>query len=441
VNGHRIWISLLAVAACNTTKPTPHVESVQSLLSSSDYVIVHQLTNGEGAAPRGRLVELGGRLYGLAGEAGPNGPDNCQSTASWDTVVHTQQCPGSLFSMALDGSDFRVDHGFTWLDANGRNADGYHPYGSPAVGPDGRIWGVTQAGGTSPGCASTAAGAGVLWAFDPSSGAFTVEHEFCSLAGAADGKNPMGTVAFFGGAVYGTAKGSANAGNAVVVWRWRPGGAFAFTPPATSYGWSAYGGLAATSTALVGMTNAGADNGRGALFSVDPETLAVTKVWAFPAFTSNAFGQDNPAIQVPLVLSNGAIVAAREFGGAAGTGIVVDLSTPRVLKELNDIPFTAVPRFSNATGGMANGSLVEGRDGLLYGATMYGGASGVGVIYRIARDGSLFQVLHSFAAGGPARSYGGLTLASDGHFYGIAFAGKAIFRFDPPTALALGGCP
>jgi len=422
----------VVLAGCPAQAPTPTVSRHIAALAAPGFAFVHQFTDAEGAAPRGHLVELGGRLYGLAGEGGPNAVAACQSTASWDLDAHARQCPGSLFSVALGGDDFRVDHAFSQLDSALRNDDGYHPYGSPAIGPDGRLWGVTQAGGHSPGCVATAAGSGVLWVFDPRSSTFSVEHQFCSVAGAADGKSPMGQVAFFGGEVFGTAKGAIAAGDSQIVWRWSAG-AFAYTPSLTSYGWSDYGGLAATSSALVGMTNAGGANGRGAYFSVDPSTLAVTKLWDFPSFTPSAYGRDNPAIQVPIVISNGAIVAAREFGGAAGTGIVVDLSAQRVLQELDEVPFTATPRFANTTGGMANGTLAEGSDGLLYGATMYGGSAGVGVIYRIARDGSLFEVVHNFEAGGPSRPYGGLTLASDGAFYGLAYSGKAIFRFVPPA--------
>jgi uncharacterized repeat protein (TIGR03803 family) len=102
-----------------------------------------------------------------------------------------------------------------------------------------------------------------------------------------------------------------------------------------------------------------------------------------------------------------------------------------VLHESDDIPLTAVPRFANATGGMLNGSLVEGCDGLVYGMAQYGGASGTGGIYRIARDGSRFELVYSFPDA--AYPYGGLTVGPDGALYGMEFNAGKVFRFDPPA--------
>jgi hypothetical protein len=51
--------------------------------SMSDFRILHTLIPAEGFAVRGALTELNGRLYGLAGECGPNGAAGCSSSASW----------------------------------------------------------------------------------------------------------------------------------------------------------------------------------------------------------------------------------------------------------------------------------------------------------------------------------------------------------------------
>ncbi|HET7504847.1 MAG TPA: choice-of-anchor tandem repeat GloVer-containing protein, partial [Kofleriaceae bacterium] len=184
---------------------------------------------------------------------------------------------------------------------------------------------------------------------------------------------------------------------------------------------------------LHGTSFDGGSHAAGTFFTVDPATLAVTVVDSFPAFPWNDHGTDNTAIQAPTVLSDGTLVMAREFGGTYGTGLIVRLAPTGivVLKELDDIPLAATPRFSNATGGMPNGRVAEGPDGMIYGTTTYGGAYGSGSIYRIARDGSQFELLHSFEGGYP---YGGLTLGSDGALYGTTFNTSQVFRFVPPLA-------
>src|SRR5262249_41373050 len=119
--------------------------------------------NTDGDQPRGSLVfdPLTGRLYGVAGEGGPHGnytkgpcDSEKQPEDNWHGPVHWFQCPGTLFSMNTDGTDFRVEHAFSqstqWGDLEvGSNSDGYHPWGSLAVTSDGVLHGVTVSGGAT----------------------------------------------------------------------------------------------------------------------------------------------------------------------------------------------------------------------------------------------------------------------------------------------------
>jgi uncharacterized repeat protein (TIGR03803 family) len=91
----------------------------------------------------------------------------------------------------------------------------------------------------------------------------------------------------------------------------------------------------------------------------------------------------------------------------------------------------------NADGANPEAELVEGSDGFLYGVTRTGGSKGTGVVFKIAKDGSDFAVLHTFGAitsaadVTPATNADGigpgapLVLASDGYFYGTAARGGA----------------
>src|SRR5262249_8373626 len=145
-----------------SSEPVPQL--APSSPSAPGLTVLHTLTPADGVAVRGSLTEFHGRLYGLAGEAGPNPSPSCYSSANWQTPEHTAHCPGSLFSLALDGSGFRVEHAFGRLDEHRQNVDGYHPYGTLAVGHDRRLYGVAQVGGVATGGApgDPPAGFGVL---------------------------------------------------------------------------------------------------------------------------------------------------------------------------------------------------------------------------------------------------------------------------------------
>lgn len=65
------------------------------------------------------------------------------------------------------------------------------------------------------------------------------------------------------------------------------------------------------------------------------------------------------------------------------------------------------------------GALAEDKAGNLYGMTMYGGAYGLGVIYRFSRDGQ-FTVLHDFDGSDGVTPYGGLVFGNDGNLYGTS---------------------
>ena len=108
----------------------------------------------------------------------------------------------------------------------------------------------------------------------------------------------------------------------------------------------------------------------------------------------------------------------------------------------------------NADGARPETELIEGSDGFLYGVTPVGGTNGTGVVFKLAKDGSGFTVLHTFDAvlaidadnNGlqdlPAKNTEGmgsvapLLLHSDGYLYGVAGEGGAngagtIFRLLP----------
>jgi uncharacterized repeat protein (TIGR03803 family) len=116
--------------------------------------------------------------------------------------------------------------------------------------------------------------------------------------------------------------------------------------------------------------------------------------------------------------------------GESDTGGTVFSLTPRgafkVLHTFGPGPNHTFPNGSNP------GLLVEGSDGKLYGSTIYGGINGGegfvgdGVLFRLNKNGSGFQVVHKFCS--EANCTDGVTVtalavASDGNLYGTTFGG------------------
>jgi uncharacterized repeat protein (TIGR03803 family) len=67
------------------------------------------------------------------------------------------------------------------------------------------------------------------------------------------------------------------------------------------------------------------------------------------------------------------------------------------------------------------GDLVQGDDGNFYGTTLYGGSSGYGTVFRVTTNGVLTSLV-SFGGTNGAYPYAGLTLGNDRNFYGTTYA-------------------
>lgn len=75
-------------------------------------------------------------------------------------------------------------------------------------------------------------------------------------------------------------------------------------------------------------------------------------------------------------------------------------------------------------GSSPRAELMEGSDGMLYGTTYAGGSNNIGTVFRIAKDGSGFGVLHSLSEG--SYPYAGLPEGGDGALYGSTADGGSL---------------
>jgi uncharacterized repeat protein (TIGR03803 family) len=82
--------------------------------------------------------------------------------------------------------------------------------------------------------------------------------------------------------------------------------------------------------------------------------------------------------------------------------------------------------------------LAQGRDGNLYGTAPLGDEHGFGVVFRVTTSGTA-RILHDFSGGDGANPYSGLTLGTDGNFYGTTSNSHngygTIFRIAPNGVL------
>lgn len=85
------------------------------------------------------------------------------------------------------------------------------------------------------------------------------------------------------------------------------------------------------------------------------------------------------------------------------------------------------------------GPLVAGTDGYIYGATSQGGAGvgcpggGCGTIFRVIPSSGAYEVVSSFSLLVNGELPSGLTAASDGTFYGLTNEGAILFHFTPAS--------
>ncbi len=181
---------------------------------------------------------------------------------------------------------------------------------------------------------------------------------------------------------------------------------------------------------LYGTTAEGGANGDGTIFRVTPGGQFTTLF----SFSNNAARTGRNLLN-PLLLGSDGTFYGTAYTGGTGLGTVFRFTT--------DGAFSVIANFATSTGANPLGALVEGPDGYLYGTTYDSAANNDGTVFKVAKDGSVFAVLHVFGATGSnsvnadgARPYAGLALGPDGALYGTTSTGGSggygvVFRVTP----------
>ncbi|MDH4166015.1 MAG: hypothetical protein OEY13_05405 [Gammaproteobacteria bacterium] len=185
---------------------------------------------------------------------------------------------------------------------------------------------------------------------------------------------------------------------------------------------------------LYGVARAGGPNGTGTIFKISRDGADFRLLHSFAAVTSSAASGltvtvDGAAPTGPLVAgADNLFYGTASQGGANGRGTVFRIAFDgtgfQVLHAFSATTTdTATGLAENADGATPLGGLLDGGDGFLYGTTAQGGTDGNGVIFAVPADGSTFTVLHSFAGADGARPVAELTIASSGKLYGVTSSG------------------
>jgi uncharacterized repeat protein (TIGR03803 family) len=116
--------------------------------------------------------------------------------------------------------------------------------------------------------------------------------------------------------------------------------------------------------------------------------------------------------------------------GTAMLGVDTSVAGGVVYKlQTNGAGFQVIHQFVSTDGHSPQAAVLEASDGFLYGTTVGGGSANSGVVYKLAKDGSQFAVLHHFTGGADsAKPYGGLIEGSDGYLYGTTDFGDIATR-------------
>ena len=185
---------------------------------------------------------------------------------------------------------------------------------------------------------------------------------------------------------------------------------------------------------LYGTTRAGGPNGTGTIFKISRDGTDFKSLYSFAAVTS-ASGSgltvtvDGAAPTGPLVAgTDNAFYGTASQGGMNGRGTVFRIASDgtgfQVLHHFSATTAdTTTGLLENADGATPLAGLVDGGDGFFYGATAQGGTDGNGVVFAIPADGSTFTVLHSFTGADGSRPAAELMVASSGKLYGVTSSG------------------
>jgi len=292
------------------------------------------------------------------------------------------------------------------LDFNG-NVNGKYPEGSLIQASNGKLYGLTTVGGTH--------NNGVLFEFDYVTDNYNKKLDF---DGTSKGSEPHGTLLeATNGNLYGVTTLGGENSNGVI---------FEYNITSDTFirklnfnfkefGANPYGSLLyASNGKLYGMNVYGGTNNGGVLFEHDPETgISIVKHNFVDTTGKNPYGS---LIQA----SNGKLYGMTKSGGTINKGVLFEFDPESNI-------YTKKIDFNDANGSSPFGNLLEASNGKLYGMTYYGGNySGVLFEYTPSSDTLIVKIIFADSSG--INPKGSLIQATNGKLYGLTAYGGANYN-------------
>jgi uncharacterized repeat protein (TIGR03803 family) len=329
-------------------------------------------------------------LYSFTGQNGDSANPFVSPTVGAGGVLYGTTLYGNYGNGTVYALQPPAAPGGTWTEllvyAGFLNGDtyAYDVAGNLAIGNDGTLYGVTEAGGDY--------SFGVVFAVAPPSapGGSWTESALYNFNG--DGREAVGLTLSAQGVLFGATLYGGNSG-AGTIFSLRPpaapGDAWIETNIYTFAGGA--DGIAPLQTpvigkgALYGTTSGGGSADQGTVFELTPP-LARGDPWTKTVLHDFVQG-DGKIPNSPLILHNGNIYGTTATGSSPHNrgGTVFELQKPAAPGS----PWTEVILHEFGGDAGPSGTLVMDRDGVLYGTTTAGGPNGAGTVYRIASPGTV----------------------------------------------------
>jgi uncharacterized repeat protein (TIGR03803 family) len=287
-------------------------------------------------------------------------------------------------------------------------------YSQMLLAQDGKLYGMNNSGGQY--------NAGVIFTYDPIVDVYTVVHQFNRAAGASGiGKLFQAS----NGMMYGLGNGG-GANNAGVVFSFDPvTGAYtkkADLEFASTGGLPLSGFLEGSPGMLYAVVNAGGANGNmGTLLRYDIANNILSKRYDFSSTTGFL------PVGALIKAANGKMYGMMSQGGTTNGGTIIEIDPS------NDMVVTRKVELDYQTnGGLPLGSFVEASNGKLYATCVSGGANYYGTIIEYVPGATSVTLKHTFDISGGQGPYGSMVEAANGKLYGLTtFGGSTVFEFDP----------
>jgi uncharacterized repeat protein (TIGR03803 family) len=173
---------------------------------------------------------------------------------------------------------------------------------------------------------------------------------------------------------------------------------------------------------IYGMAPTGGTYGLGTIYQIRPPSSGALTFKVIHAFTGGADGSSGSAGR--MILRDGRLYGAATTGGSHGSGVVFEL-TPMAFGEWD---FKTIYTFQgHPDGSFPYGALLFDPSGNIYGTTYYGGANGIGAVYKLSPQpvGEWTEdLIYSFQQGPDGNSpISNLVFDKAGNLYGTTSEG------------------